>query len=437
MSSLTVEFTNKSTHKDTDVSIGFVPGAGTSMTVTTNASGTALSSVYANGNGAGNWYSLPDLSGGISVSSFSGRVYVCYGTPWEVVNSGYEPAQTPTDPNFFRRYDKMEMTFTGQPTDVADLTSIDYWAIPMSLETLKSGAPVASVRGFLGKGTDAATIYSKLTDLTANPANGLPALVPGKFKQMGNGPNPGKSFARIIGPSSYPPIYPAPGGVPVTPYDRWEAYLQFLHDSYGPGTAKTGKLGNGIIARIAGKFAGVGPNPPSSGPTAPQKYDYWASIDKGLNVTLTEVKGSTRIEYKKEDLMNPAGIYGGNTPYYKNGAKSPTNPGNDVYGWIGGDLFSGFNIGAVGSSATVGKHVVGEMPSQDWFKLKAKDFFSGLQPNAPYFNKWAATLSPLSDAYNFAYSDRFAPVFASLNPSDVDTLKIILLEDKMQSTEEA
>jgi hypothetical protein len=32
----------------------------------------------------------------------------------------------------------------------------------------------------------------------------------------------------------------------------------------------------------------------------------------------------------------------------------------------------------------------------------------------------------MSQAYNFAYTDRFAAVFVSLNPATVDTLEIVL-----------
>lgn len=433
MTKLALEFSNGSSHKDADIHIGFVPGAGTDFSIENLASNSPIRSVYHDGAGAGIWYGLADLADGVSVTSFSGRIYLCYGPTWTVVNDGYEPAQTPTDPNFFLRYDKVEMTYTGNPADVADLTSIDYWAIPMSLETYKGTEKVSKVSGLLGKNTSAQSIFDALTQITRKTKHGLPALVPGQFKQMGTGPKPGKTFARIIGPSSYPPLYPAPGGVPVTPYDRWQGYLKYLLQTFGPGTKKGGHLktlGNGVIANIAGDFAGVGPNPPASGPTAPQKYNYLASIDTSLDITLNSADG-TAILYKNEDLMNPSGIYGGNTPYYLNGASSPTNPGNDIYGWIGGDLFSGLNIGAVGSPAQSGKHYVGDLPSSQWFSLPLTSFFSGLQPGKPFFNQWAATLSPLSDAYNFAYSDRFAPVLASLNPKQVDTLKVILENDQL------
>ena len=154
-----------------------------------------------------------------------------------------------------------------------------------------------------------------------------------------------------------------------------------------------------------------------------------ATIDANLNLTLTGTTSgtvSTVMVYKKEDLLNPAGIYGGNAPYYLNGSTTPTSPGNDVYSWIGGDLFAGLSIGAVGSPTSVGGQVVGNMPSQSWFKLPVSSFFGNLQPDGHFYNRWAATLSTLSQAYNFAYTDRYAPVFVSLNPANVDTLQVVL-----------
>jgi hypothetical protein len=38
-------------------------------------------------------------------------------------------------------------------------------------------------------------------------------------------------------------------------------------------------------------------------------------------------------------------------------------------------------------------------------------------------------MSELSDAYNFAYTDRFAHVVAPLNPAQVDTLELVFLRE--------
>jgi hypothetical protein len=311
----------------------------------------------------------------------------------------------------------------------------------MRLDTFLNGAAKQTVRG-LRENTTTQQVFDGLNALTTTPAhNGtptitpIPALVPGQFTQYGSGPKPGTTFARIIGPSSYPPLFPAPPGIPVSPYPTFAKYLDYLSTTFGPGTtvgAKIPGLGGGTIATIAGSFAGVGPNVPATGPRSPHTYALTATIDAGGNITLsgtlTPTSGSAaplKMEFKPDDLNNPAGIYGGNAPYSVNGG-GPTTPQNDVYGWISADLFAGLNIGAVGSATVIGGTAVGAMPSSEWFKLKADKFFAHLQPSPSYYNQWAATLQPLSEAYNFAYSDRFAPVLVSLNPADVDTLQITL-----------
>ncbi len=102
-------------------------------------------------------------------------------------------------------------------------------------------------------------------------------------------------------------------------------------------------------------------------------------------------------------------------------------PQNDLYGWIIADLFAGLNIGALGSTVEVGGQQVGQMESQQWFALTQR--FAALQPSHPYYNQWAAKMSELSDAYNFAYTDRFAHVVAPLNPAQVDTLELVFLRE--------
>ena len=102
-------------------------------------------------------------------------------------------------------------------------------------------------------------------------------------------------------------------------------------------------------------------------------------------------------------------------------------PQNDLYGWIIADLFAGLNIGALGSTVEVNGQQVGQMESQQWFALTQR--FAALQPSQPYYNQWAAKMSELSDAYNFAYTDRFAHVVAPLNPAQVDTLELVFLRE--------
>lgn len=438
MSTLKITFNNTSSLPDTQVSFGFVSGSATAAFSITNLMDSSAVLPLNETVGSGNWYTLSDLCAGVAITNFSGRIYASYGQTWDVLSVGYEPAQNITDANFFLRYDKMELTFNGSPDDVADLTSIDYWSIPMNLETFLNGVSVQTDNGITG-GFTIQDVFNELNTLTTPPVSGLsgalPALVPGGFTQNSN--QPGSGFARIIGPSSYPVI----GGVPITPYDLFENYLNFLLTNFGPGTsvgAVLPGLGNGVIATISGQFNGVGPNVPSSGPKSAQSYDLTATIDSSSNITLTgtvgSVSGTTTMFFKNGDLINPSGIYGANAFFSLNG-DTAEEPINNVYGWICGDLFSGLNIGAFGSSINIGGTEVGAMPSSQWFSIANTDLFQNLQPNNPAnYNHYAATLQAFSQAYNFAYSDRFAPVLVSLNPATVDTLQITLLPENVTMT---
>ena len=419
---------------DTPIWIGLVPGSQAAMQVHDAATGAALLPVNQGGSypRAGNWYALSGLSQGLSIEAFSGRVYVCYGMPWTVQGAGYEPAQTPADPNFLLRYDKLELTYTGSASDVANLTSIDYWAIPMSLQATRDGAATgAPVLGLLG-GITAQQMADALSALTTPPVSGLAGAVPARVP---TDPGAGQGFARVIGPSSYPPVFPPPGGRPLTPFNLLQGYLQTLLARFGPGTARGASLpmlGGGVVALLGGQFAGVGPNVPPTGPQAQQAYALYACIDADCNLTLrgqASAVGDIQMHYACQDLLNPHGMHGGDAPFSLNGGPLAA-PGNDVYGWIAGDLFAGLNIGAVGSPVKPAGAAmpVGAWRSEDWFKLPVSQFFAGLQPHSPVlaWNAWAATLAARSQAYNFAYTDRFAPVFVSLNPAMVNGLLVTL-----------
>src|SRR5688572_14403946 len=128
---LNVQFTNNSNYADSEVYIGFVSGSDTAAFNITNAADNSVIDRLNTAAGPGNWYLLSNLGSGVNVVNFSGRVYVAYVQAWSVNGPGYEPAQNVMDANFYLRYDKMEMTFNGASSDVADLTSIDYWSIPM------------------------------------------------------------------------------------------------------------------------------------------------------------------------------------------------------------------------------------------------------------------------------------------------------------------
>ncbi|MGH6872028.1 MAG: beta-1,3-glucanase family protein [Rhizomicrobium sp.] len=404
---LKIVFQNKSGLPDNKIYTGFVGQS--ALNATNAATGAPVSiSTY----GTPSWYTLDTLSKGISATLIGGgRMYFCYNTPWTFQRAGYEPSPvSASDPNYYLRYDKMELTYTGAPADVADTTSIDYFAIPLALNVYSGGTGGTLVGSVAGPSTSNAVIAA-LGGLT-NPANAAVVRAQGT-----------NAFARAIGPGVYPP----PPGLPASPYDDFTTYLKYLANTYGPANG-------GTIATIAGHFSGT---PPFATPqTQGQDYTFNATIDAGLNITLKgngTVVGNHTLLYTKAQLTAPDGIYGANPLFSIDGGKA-SNPLNDVYGWITGDLLSGLNIGAVGSTVSASGTPVGKMPSSQWYNTKVlSQYFGKLQPANPLnYNRWAGAMAPLSQAYNFAYSDRFAHVTATLNsgaPAHVDTLQIVILPD--------
>jgi hypothetical protein len=394
---LLLTFKNETDHLMTDVYIGFVGGALLDATNVATGAPLALSAFNSE-----NWYTLDKLPDGIFLSHFSGRLYVGYGEPWHFVRAGYEPSpSTPSDPNYFKRYDKVEITYNGNPADVANTTSIDHFSIPVALHVYQGGIAGKLIGRVTASTTD--VIAAALGDAT-----------PRRDAAVVRTPTPAADFVRVIGPTTYPP----PPGLPASPYDDFDSYLTHLRDIYAPAH------GN-ILALVEGSFAGVGPNPTTPG-TMRQTYDFGAFIDDQKNITLTgsgAIVGQHTLFLKYADLVVPSGIYGAN-PLFSLDGSAPTNPLNDVYGWLIGDLLAGLNIGAVGSTVPAGNTVIGQLRSQEWFKLTS--LFSALQPDHKnFYNRWAAALAPVSQAYGFAYSDRFAHVVVPLNPAVVDTLQIV------------
>lgn len=389
---LAIKFKNSSGMADSQVYIGFVGGE--PLNATNASNGAALSeSTFA----SPHWYTLADLPQGINLVSCSGRIYVGYGAPWTFTHDGYEPNPSyPIDPNYHKVYDKIELSYHAQPGDVIDITAIDYFSIRTGIKVFKGGLTGTLVKALKDAPTN--TVLNAVKGLTT-PAGA--AIV-----------NNGGSFVRVLGPG----IYPATGGDPPSPYATPAAYLAYLHGTYAPAHGNQ-------VATIAGSFIGAGAkNTPT---TRPQTYVFHATMDAQMDITLagsgTEA-GSHTLLLKYADLISPTGIWGANAAASIDGG-APGTPPNDLFGWIVGDLLAGLNIGAIGSTTVVNGQAVGQMQSQEWFGLTS--MFNTLQPAHPtFYNQWARAIQSISDGYGFAYSDRFAHVFATLNPVLVDTMQI-------------
>ncbi|WP_372097264.1 hypothetical protein [Tistrella mobilis] len=448
MASITLTVTNNSGTPDTDVYLGFW---GSSLSATIN--GAAMT--------AQTWYALSKITSFTIEDTTSGRIYVAYSATSCTIDPNAS-ILTGNDDIF----DKFELTFDGTPTGCADLTAIDFWSIPMSLEASFQGTSTGSLAGLTGS-TTAADVYTALAALSdpvqSTPAakaviaafaadgNPLPAGVSQQLLNPASGvvTDGSGNFVRIIGPNSYPPFgspsTDALPGLPATPYDTFLSYYDALIETFGPKTTAPvpgfTSLGGGTIALIKGNFAG---NDQETGPTyEAQTYDLTASIDAAGTITLSGSTGqfsTVTITIDRWNLLNPAASYGATPSFSLNGGALQT-PGNDVWGWVLGDLFAGLNIGAIGSAVTVqgsgGTIAVGDMASSDWFSTLPGQslLFAALWPTGitNHWNQWAAALNPCSQAYNFAFAERFSAPQLNLNPASVDTLTVTLLDRTVTS----
>ncbi len=285
----------------------------------------------------------------------------------------------------------MELTYNGNPADVADTTSFDYFSIPMTLQVYKGGTSGTLVGQM--NSSPVSTVLNAVSSLSGGQA-------------VIDNPNNGDSFVRVLGPS----VYPNPPNSPINPASPYQSFTPYLNYLQTYAAAH-----GGVVATIAGNFNGV--DGMTTDETKAQSYNFTVSIDSHDDLTLTGsggIIGGHSLEFMYQDLINPSGIYGANAPFYLDGSPTSTYPQNDIYGWITGDLLAGLNIGAVGSTTVVNGQQVGLMESNQWFSLTS--YFSALQPNNPdYYNQYAAAMSTVSDAYNFAYTDRFAHVTVPLD----------------------
>lgn len=402
---LKVIFTDKSGMPD-PIWIGF--WSDTDNTAIAKPDGTPIAKIN-----DGKWYKLAELKGGVVISKFiGGQIYVQYGgkAGWQPTAHGGKPSPVnPDDPAYLLRYDLVELTVTPAPADVADLTVIDSWSNPYTLNSYKNGKLLHTLNA-LKPGVSAQSFYQKLASITTPPQSGVKNAVPATVWDEAN-------FVRVIGPTAFPPI----GGLPAIPYDLFRSYLQHLYDTYGSKP----------IASIKGTYNGDETQTPPL--KVKQSYDLMATIDSKLTVTLTGklgVAGPTTMQFAASDLINAPGIYGGNVPFILNQGPA-ISPENNVYGWICGDLFSGFTVGAIGSDTMVNGKRVGSMSSESWFVLENPamkgNYFGKLQSQAKFYNQWAEAIYSNTNAYGYAYAERYSGVHLSLNPAEVDTMEVVLM----------
>jgi outer membrane autotransporter protein len=392
-------------------------------------------------------YSLSTLAAGVDVTQYtSGRVFVSLGSPLTGLSASNEYAPnfvSPASPNFLTRLDKYEITYglsaTGVLTGGANLSSTDFFGIPLQLQTKGGSQPTTLTWNYNGA-VNTAAVFQTLGGLenynTDTAADTLGALVAGGANGVTiNTPNgPLAGVVRIIAPST------TNGGT--TPFPSFANYLNYLQTG-GPASTPI----SATIAGQNGQFSKGGPF---------QNYNLSAVIsnstqtingmtihpgDLVLNGTVTNASGpnsNLTIVVAKANLSSFA-IYGANPTY--NICSACSDP-NGVVEKAVADYFSGLNFGFVGSPApnpNMPGKTIGASPSWTWYgnqpggggpaPLPLSDAYAAAQPSNTYYNQYANYLNNsnalVTDSYGFPYTDRLTRPLAPLDDNTILTMTIL------------
>jgi hypothetical protein len=330
---------------------------------------------------------LSDLASGVTLNRLiSGRVYFSLGEP--LPDPGRNgagsplryPGVSPGNEGYDVRWDFIELTNTPAAGDVADLTSMDNFAIPLKLQLKHQGSNFTGPNTSAGwKGHTDAQIIAALSPL-ADPAGS-------------NLYRPGGKFVRVNGANSFPTVYQ---NHPTDPKSM-TAYIASIKAA-------------GRTTVFDGHAFGV-------------DYQYSAALDATGNYVLTKTGGAAGnpttilVPASYKAGPNPAdpivtlaeSIYMSN-PWYgvDGGPVGPTQ--NNLAGAITRDLYAALNLGYVNSNhvvaagdtvnpALVGKYVYELTGSQ------LRQLTVGFAEVNEFHNIYAAAIRELSDSYGYAYSD--------------------------------
>lgn len=335
----------------------------------------------------GRSYALTDLAAGLTLNKLvAGRVYISIGQPLPDPGRNAQgspiryPGVFPGDDGLNIRWDFIELTDTPSTSDVADLTSMDNFAVPLQLQLKHQGTPLTGPNTSAGwKGHSAAQVIAALSAL-ADPAGSNAYYSDGKF-------------IRIKGANSVPTLYQ---NEPENPRSM-TAYLASI------------KAANRTTVINGTAFA--------------TNYEYSAALDANGNYVLTKTGGGTSIP---QTILVPASYKAGPNPadptvaladslYMSNpwysvdgGPVGPTQ--NDLAGAVARDLYAALNLGYVNSdhlvaaSDTVDPSLVGkrvhELTGEQMRQLTV-----GFEEVNEFYNIYAAAIRDLSASYGYAYTD--------------------------------
>lgn len=308
----------------------------------------------------------------------AGRIYLSYDKP---LSTDAPDGANPGDLDYRTRFDKLELTYSQGVGGKANLTAVDFFAIPLLLETSIQGTVIEHLT--LAPQQTGSALQIAITGLIAPAKQNVAVITTAKAPH---------EVLRILAPVKAPEAY-----------GSFDNFLDTLPTS---------------SVDIAGTYFGK----------ISMDYHYTGTIGT-KDITLTETKDITRTEnphtivvsraslaYNATNLIDNNGIYTCNAPFHVD-TLAHTVADNDIYAAVYRDLVTGFNLGFMKKVANV---------SNTWWDSPAfpANAFSGTYYNA--YAQVVATSYP--GAYGFPFADRYKHVLADLG-GKVDAVKVTVLAD--------
>jgi hypothetical protein len=333
-------------------------------------------------------------NGTINVTEFvSGVIYASVGGP---LGTTAAPAPTnPGDPGYNLQWQAVaEITYSGNPADSGDITSIQFFALPSLVQVIGNNKVQQSAGFFVST----ATLENEIAELSSTPS--VDVIKSTKGNNVGQ-------IVRVLAPNQF-------GGTKDTEGTKYytvggfPTFGAYVHAQYLSGaTVQINEKLNGVSYSFTGT-ADASDAIIVSGVYSGVTY----TITLQPDAPLTDGSGLTNY-IQTWNIYSCPGAGDGIVTTGSDGTSStagnsslPTN----VQTQILHDLWCGYNFGFVGSTVIdpVTKVAFGTEATSVWFKdATPATLYAGLQPSHPYYNQYAALINSASNgsAYGFPYAD--------------------------------
>lgn len=390
----------------------------------------------------------------------SGVLYISYQQPITA-----PPAPTVTSTT---RFQPVEFTYSQYVASTADLSSIDFYGIPIELTTYRPtdthfARPLDRVTYY----TSTPTLLQVFLATNANLGNAMIATGATGNTTFVPGTTPMADFLRVIGPnqiaapgSTSPLPSPPPSGMPrVWPYPSFAGYLDSLANASYTFTESDSNLVSGYtysytgtvypmtstttdtclnpLMAVTGWYVKLTGTTTVTSGSLPSNADICIPLPQnnpyGVNNQLANSGNADFIIYGAVQNCYTLGLAVNGV--YQSCDESSTSYlqalTNSVYGWIQADVLSALNFGYMNGKWDNTQNG-GQGNSAAWYNLPPIQYPFGQArvSNDGYYNPWAALMYNHSDAYGFAFSDRNGrPSPAVSLPTDQGFVRIWILPD--------